>query len=495
MRRPEVHPRSWRYVLHTTEDYIKKQQPWFINQKAKEKEQQQQQQQPPPPPQQQKPQPQPQQDQEKQQEGVSEDTSQQEPGNKYTPDQQAYLQSLKQEQEYMRNLAVNDGQGESPIKGPTYPDDLDEVDQYTPDNWVARSDGLIRLTGKHPFNGEANLTKIYEAGLITPNRLHYVRNHGAVPHLLWESHKIEVSAGTSLTLTMDDLTDQFPSINIPVFLACDGNRRKELNMIRRSKGFDFGAGAVGCAFWKGALLRDILTAANVWQLMQEIPQKRLWVNFEGVDELREGKYATSLSLDHAMNPCNDVMIAYAMNNLPLPADHGYPVRLIIPGFIGGRCIKWLSKIWITDYENDSYHHIYDNRFLPAFVTNKDCGFAEILYRHPSTIINEQALNSVIVRPAQGEQMSLEEVKKGRNYRIQGFAYAGGGDEIQAVEVSLDDGLNWLYCTRQVGLPKYPSSCPVSYIPRLTNLKHWVKTVPRRATASRQEVLDLAPLAR
>lgn len=353
----------------------------------------------------------------------------------------------------MDNLTVNNGQGRSPVDDPTYPDEINEADQFTPDNWIARSDRLIRLTGKHPLNAEANLSDIYNAGLITPNQLHYVRNHGTVPNLLWEIHTIEISAGKTVKLTMDDLVDKFRSINIPILMACDGNRRKELNMIRQSKGFNFGAGAVGCAYWKGALLRDILLAADVGQLIQQNINKSLWVNFEGADEVTNGNYATSISLDYAMDHGHDVMLAYAMNDFPLPPDHGYPVRLMVPGYVGGRCVKWLSKVWISDHENDSYYHIYDNRVLPNFVMDKDSEFADVLYRHPSTLINEQTLNSVIVKPAHGEKIALEDMKKDVTYRIEGFAYNGGGDEIQNVTVSLDEGANWLYCFRRVGLVK------------------------------------------
>lgn len=435
-------------MLHTTENYIKEQQPWFINQKKKEKEQSQQQNQ------------QQQQDSGQEDGGSNEDKmqtdgNQQDPWSKYPPDQREFLQRLQQEKEHMQSLKVNDGQGVCPIKDKTYPEEIDEKDQFTPDNWVARYDRLIRLTGKHPLNGEPALTELYEAGFTTPNRLHYVRNHGSVPHILWESHKIEISAGKTVSLGMDNLRDQFRSINIPVFLACDGNRRKELNMIRRSKGFNFGAGAVGCAYWKGALLREVLIAADVSSLIQKSTGKRLWVNFEGADELSNGKYATSIPLEYAIDTCNDVMLAFGMNDLPLPPDHGYPVRVLIPGFAGGRCVKWLSRIWITDHENDSYYHIYDNRVLPGFVTSSDSDFAEIMYHHPSTIINQQTVNSVIVRPAHGEKMALGDILQGQTYRIQGFAYSGAGEEIQIVEVSLDEGCNWLYCSRRVGSCDFP----------------------------------------
>ena len=448
-------------------------QDWFTNQKKREKEhkeQQQEQKQQEQKQQEQKQQEQKQQEQHEppaQQQGnevqgipsedekTQADEGSQDSESKYSPEDQEFLEKLKHQQQYFKNLTLNDGQGRSPIDVPTYPDEIDETDQFTPDNWIARPDCLIRLTGKHPMNAEANLTDIYDAGLITPARLHYIRNHGTVPHLLWENHKIEVCAGKTISVTMDDLADKYRSINIPIFLACDGNRRKELNMIRQSKGFNWGAGAIGCAYWKGALLRDILIAANIGQLVQQNINKRLWVNFEGADEVSNGAYSTCVPLDYAMDHCHDVILAYAMNDFPLAPDHGYPVRLMVPGYIGGRSVKWLSKIWISDHENESFHHIYDNRVLPSFITDKDSEFADVLYHHPSTLINDQTLNSVIVKPVHGEKIALEDMKRGVTYRIEGFAYNGGGDEIQSVEVSLDEGASWLHCFRRVGLNKKP----------------------------------------
>ncbi|KAF4304954.1 hypothetical protein GTA08_BOTSDO06140 [Botryosphaeria dothidea] len=176
---------------------------------------------------------------------------------------------------------------------------IDEKDQFTPDNWLPRSSDLIRLTGKHPLNAEAHLSHLFDAGLITPNELHYVRNHGAVPCLLWEFHKLEIQSG-KLTLSMDELKNKYATINIPVTLACDGNRRKELNMIKKSKGFNWGAGAVGCAYWKGPLLRDVLLSAGIPETMPGDDGKRHWVHFEGADEPSDGKYATS----HSVRACH-----------------------------------------------------------------------------------------------------------------------------------------------------------------------------------------------
>lgn len=365
---------------------------------------------------------------------------------KYSPQEIALLRSLRHEKEYISKLKQNDGKHRSPVAKIDQLVSIDEADQFCPDNWIPRSEDLIRLTGKHPLNAEPDLTRLFEAGMITPNELHYVRNHGHVPHLLWETHQVEVEGG-KLVLSMDQLKNDFESFNIPVALACDGNRRKELNLIKRSKGFSWGSGAVSCAYWKGPLLRDILLKVGVPDTGSL--EKSYWVNFEGCDELSEGKYATCIPLPYAMDPENDVILAYEMNDVPLPPDHGHPVRLMIPGYIGGRCIKWLKKIWISEKENDSHYHIWDNRVLPSFVTEMDGEFAETMFAHPDTACNEQNLNSVIVKPKQGEQIDLTTTEDDHTYTIEGYAYDGGGHEVQRVEVTLDEGETWLYCIRKV----------------------------------------------
>ncbi|KAK5189077.1 hypothetical protein LTR92_010930 [Exophiala xenobiotica] len=139
--------------------------------------------------------------------------------------------------------------------------------------------------------------------------------------------------------------------------------------------------------------------------------KFYWVNFQGADEPSEGKYETSIPLDYVLDRANDVLLAYEMNDTKLPADHGFSVRLLIPGFVGGRSVKWLARIWISDEENQSYYHIWDNRVLPAFITEKDGAFATTMFHHPST---------------------------------KWYAYDGGGHEVQRVEISLDHGKSWLY---------------------------------------------------
>ncbi|KAF5975954.1 nitrate reductase (NADH) [Fusarium coicis] len=340
-------------------------------------------------------------DEEKKQEKTSDDKSKL--SDKYTPAEIALLRALEHEKNYIQHLRENNGKRRSPQHKNLTQISIGEQDQFIPDNWLPRSPDLICLTGKHPLNAEVLLTRLYEAGLITPNELRYVRNHGPVPPILWEFHELEITYdGKTRTLSMDDLKE-FDTINIAVALACDGNRPKELNMIKKSKGFNWGAGGASCAYWKGPLLRDVLLAYGVPEKPPGVGEKRYWVNFEGTDDLSEGKYATCIPFEHAMAPNSDVILAYEMNDVPLPPDHGYPVPVIIPGF-----------------ENESYYHIWDNRVLPSFVTEEDGPFAETLFHHPDTACNEQNLNSVIVRPAQGEKIPLGRDKKGENYRIEGY---------------------------------------------------------------------------
>ncbi|PWY73543.1 nitrate reductase [Aspergillus eucalypticola CBS 122712] len=381
-----------------------------------------------------------------------------------SPEGLALIRALQHEKETMSSLKQNNGKARSPAPGNPYVT-IDEADQFTADNWVPRSPDLVRLTGKLPLNAEPHLSKLFNAGLITPNELHYVRNHGPVPKLVWEFHEIEIEGGR-VRISMEELTNNFTAINIPILLACDYTRRRELNMVKRTTGFNWGPGGVSCAYWKGPLLRDVLIAAGVPERMPDQDNQRYWIHFEGADEPSEAKYATSIPFDHVMDPRNDVILAYEMNDRPLPPDHGFPVRVMIPGYVGGRCVKWLSKIWTSKKENDSYYHLHDNRTLPSSVTDAESEVAKLFFSHPDTACYEQTLNSVIARPAQGERIRLSEARKGKTYRIAGFAYSGSGLPVRRVEVSLNGGKTWLYCIRE-----FPER-PIRHGDKFWTWVHW-----------------------
>jgi nitrate reductase (NAD(P)H) len=230
---------------------------------------------------------------------------------------------------------------------------IDERDKGTPDDWIPRHHKLIRLTGRHPLNAEPELS-ILLSDMLTPASLHYVRNHGAVPKLDWDSHRISVSGHVKSPreFSMQDILS-LPTVTLPVTLTCDGNRRKELNMIKHSRAFHWGPGATGTAVWKVRSFGEFsdckgVKLCDVLKMCEVVNVETYHVCFEGADELAKDHYATSIPLSVAMDTTHDVILAFEMNGERLTPDHGFPIRVIIPGFVGGRMVKWLTKITISE---------------------------------------------------------------------------------------------------------------------------------------------------
>ncbi|CAD7704946.1 unnamed protein product [Ostreobium quekettii] len=316
---------------------------------------------------------------------------------------------------------------------------IDAKDADTPDNWVPRHPELLRLTGRHPLNCEPPMHRLMEAGFITPTSLHLVRNHGAVPKLDWKTHRVEVNGlvDRPVALSMDELV-AFPSVTIPVTVTCAGNRRKEENMIKKSIGFSWGPTSTSCTYWTGVRLCDVLKHAGV----RSPDQGAHFVCYRGpkgeLPKGEDGSYGTSVSLAAAMDPSNDILLAYKQNGRWLTPDHGYPVRILVPGYIGGRMVKWLSEITVTKEESNNFYHYHDNRVLPPHV-DETIAKEEGWWFKPDYIINELNINSAVARPWHDEVVSL---KQNVPYNMKGYAYTGGGRKVIRVEVSLDDGKSW-----------------------------------------------------
>ncbi|KAL4196339.1 hypothetical protein AMTRI_Chr04g182700 [Amborella trichopoda] len=323
---------------------------------------------------------------------------------------------------------------------------LDPRDEGTADSWVKRHPSLIRLTGKHPFNCEPPLPKLMQHGFITPAPLHYVRNHGPVPKGTWDEWSVEVSGLVSrpTKLTMDQIVNDFAPHEFPVTLVCAGNRRKEQNMVKQTVGFNWGASGISTSVWRGAHLRDVLKRCGIMSRKCGA----LYVYFEGAEDLPGGggsKYGTSLRRELAMDPVRDIILAYKQNGAPLGPDHGYPVRMIIPGFIGGRMVKWLRRIVVTEKESENHYHYKDNRVLPSHV-DAELANAEGWWYKPEYIINELNINSVITTPSHEEILPINSATTQRPYTMRGYAYSGGGKKVTRVEVTTDGGETWLLCS-------------------------------------------------
>jgi len=318
------------------------------------------------------------------------------------------------------------------------PNKVLDVDLKTPDSHVKRDPRLIRLTGVHPFNVEAPLSDLYDEGFLTSPELFYVRNHGAVPEVDdeaipdWE-FSIEGLVENPTTMSLKQLMADYEQVTYPITLVCAGNRRKEQNQVRKSKGFSWGAAGLSTALWTGVVLPDLLKRARP-------KRKARYLCMEGADKLPNGYYGTSVKLNWAMDPNRGMMLAYKMNGDILEPDHGKPLRVVIPGQIGGRSVKWLKKLILTEGPSDNWYHIYDNRVLPTMVSPEESANNPKWWTDERYAIYDLSPNSAICYPAHEEQLSLTSGPK--TYRAKGYAYGGGGRRITRVEVSVDKGRSW-----------------------------------------------------
>jgi nitrate reductase (NAD(P)H) len=148
-------------------------------------------------------------------------------------------------------------------------------------------------------------------------------------------------------------------------------------------------------------------------------------SMDGMDKPSKGVYGTSLPLATAMDRLADIMVAYEKDGQPIPPDHGFPFRMIIPGYVGGRMVKWLKKIYISDKESTSYYHFYDNRLLPpppiGPANNEEAAAGE-WFMKPEFIIYERQINSVTVSPEHDQVINLED--ESDTFLIKVYAHSG-----------------------------------------------------------------------
>ena len=141
-----------------------------------------------------------------------------------------------------------------------------------------------------------------------------------------------------------------------------------------------------------------------------------------------------------MDPNRNIMLAYKMNGEMLLPDHGKPLRAVIPGQIGGRSVKWLKRLIVTEEPSDNWYHIYDNRVLPTMISPEESANAPKWWKDERYAIYDLSVNSAAVYPAHEEQLCL--VNGPQKYKCRGYAYSGGGRRITRVEISIDKGYTW-----------------------------------------------------
>lgn len=332
-----------------------------------------------------------------------------------------------------------------------------DVDKKTPDGWLPRNSRLIRLTGVHPFNVEAPLSDLFDEGFLTSPELFYVRNHGHTPRVLHEEIldwqlSVEGLVERPFSVSLRDILGQYEQRTFPVTLVCAGNRRKEQNVVRKTKGFSWGPAGVSTALFTGILMADLLERAK--------PRRGArYVCMEGADELPNGCYGTNVKLRSALDRDKGMMIAHAMNGEMLRPDHGKPLRAVIPGQIGGRSVKWLKKLIITPEPSDNWYHIWDNRVLPTMVSPEESANKPSWWQDERYAIYDLNTNSAIAKPAHDEIVPLHDLSG--SYCAKGYAYGGGGRRITRVEVSVDKGRSWRLADIEYPEDRYREASPRS----------------------------------
>jgi sulfane dehydrogenase subunit SoxC len=190
---------------------------------------------------------------------------------------------------------------------------------------------------QHPTNLETRLETLH--GLITPNDLFFVRNHSPTPAIDVAAYRLRVAGDAvehPVELTYDELV-ALPSRSVVAYLECAGNWRGFFGSVlgRVASGVQWGTGGIGCAEWTGTPLRSVLELAGVRPGAVD-------VNLVGLDA---GGFSRPMPLAKAMDP--DTLLVYAMNGQPLPPDHGFPIRAVVPGWVGGSSVKWVGNIQVS----------------------------------------------------------------------------------------------------------------------------------------------------
>src|SRR5579859_3025628 len=200
---------------------------------------------------------------------------------------------------------------------------------------------LILLTSRPP---QLETPMRYLGSVITPNEAFYVRYHIPPPTSVdlntWRL-KIAGNVREPLSFSMDDLSGKFSSRRVLAVNQCSGNSRGRFSP--RVFGGQWGDGAMGNAAWTGVPLRDILDRAG-------LKDGSLQVTFNGLDEPAlptTPDFVKSLTVDHILNE-PDILVAYEMNDKPLPMLNGFPARLVVPGWYATYWMKALSEITVVD---------------------------------------------------------------------------------------------------------------------------------------------------
>lgn len=293
----------------------------------------------------------------------------------------------------------------------------------------------FRTLEAEPWNGEAPAELLVERH-ETPAELFYVRSHASVPEVDPKAYRLTVEGlvRQPLDLSLDDLRRDFRHAEAPATLQCAGNRRDELIRVRPVPGeTPWSSGAISHARWRGVPLAAVLAAAGV-------EDGAAHVAFAGLDQVeKRGErfpfggsipLAKALASDGWVGDSAGVLLACEMNGEPLPPEHGFPLRVVVPGYIGARSVKWLASIRVQETPSENHYQARAYKLFPPHVGPEDADWARGL------MLGELSLTSAIGSPGDGEELPAGPVA------VRGYAMAGGDRTVERVEVTADGGRSW-----------------------------------------------------
>ncbi len=268
---------------------------------------------------------------------------------------------------------------------------------------------------------------------VTPADLFFVRNNGRIPENISEENwtlTIEGEAAKQTkTYTLKELKEGFKNYSYHLVLECGGNGRSEFNP--GAKGNQWSLGAVGCSKWTGVRLKDVLADVG-------IESNAVYVGYYGADTHLSGDtkkvvISRGVPLKKALE--GESLIAWSMNDAPLPQMNGFPLRLVFGGWPASTSGKWLNRLVIRDRVHDGPKMNGYSYRIPKHPVSAGTKVAE----EDMKIIESMPVKSLVTYPKTGAI-----VKGNRRFEVRGHAWAGD-KSVARVDVSIDFGATWLAC--------------------------------------------------
>jgi DMSO/TMAO reductase YedYZ molybdopterin-dependent catalytic subunit len=270
--------------------------------------------------------------------------------------------------------------------------------------------------------------EVFDQGIFTPNDRFYVRWHLAnIPTVVDPgTFRLNVRGHVrrSISFTLDDLVREFKPIEIAAVNQCSGNSRGFF--APRVAGGQWANGAMGNALWRGVSLKALLDRAGV-------KAGAVQVRFNGLDTgilPQTPDFMKSLDVDHSLD--GEVMIAYAMNDEPLPLLNGYPLRLVVPGWYATYWVKMLNDIEVLDKPDDNF-------WMTKAYLIPDTPLADIVPGQQG--VKLIPINRMVPRSFFTNIKDRAEIKAGETTKLRGIAF-GGDTGLAKVLFSADGGSHW-----------------------------------------------------